>query len=292
MTDIQLYIEKAGLQTSIQDLGRGGAQQYGVPLSGAMDQASAKRANELVGNHPNTPVLEMTLLGPRIHFRGNGQMAICGAGLSPKLNGKDVPNDRTLTFKDGDRLTFGKVIYGCRAYLAIAGKWNVHTWLGSCSASPFEASLLTPDSTPAVGDHIRIESKASVPIRKLSPPHWIQRLRMPFIKVFPGPEFEQCTREDLAYFFSHRYRIAAASNRMAYSLEEAQFATKHMPEMISSGVMPGTIQLPPSGKPLILMRDAQTVGGYPRILQVAEADIDLLAQYKPGDTVAFYLERV
>ena len=145
MHKVTLHFQKAGLLTTIQDKGRFGYLASGVPIGGAMDQEAARIANQLVGNEPNTPVLEITLLGPSINIQGTTQIALAGANLSPKLNGGAIPMYETITLRQDSILSFGKVVNGCRAYLAIKGAWQIKQWLGSCllytSPSPRDATL-------------------------------------------------------------------------------------------------------------------------------------------------------
>ena len=127
---------KTGLYTSIQDEGRFGVQDQGIPISGALDKSSMRIANQLVGNLPNSPVLEMTLFGPKLKFEGQGQIAITGANMKATLNGKRVENYMTLNIKSGDLLEFHNTDLGCRTYMSIGGQWQVQNWSNSFSALP------------------------------------------------------------------------------------------------------------------------------------------------------------
>ncbi|PTB94376.1 allophanate hydrolase [Marivirga lumbricoides] len=288
MNEIVLTFKKPGLHTTVQDLGRLGYQNVGVPLGGALDRQAAKNANYLVGNPGNTPVLEITLIGPEITFNTDCEIAITGANLSPQLNDSLIENHQLISIKKNDVLSFGKPVSGCRAYLAIAGEWQVTTWLGSASASSFSPELLTPDSLIKKGSTLSIlagKSKTSRnKINKRTPHADILRVR-----VVPGPEFEGFSQLTIAHFFSAGHIITQDSNRMGYRLGTKLKGGPGNYEMISSGIIPGTIQVTNEYKPIILLADAQTTGGYPRIANVIEEDLDSLAQMKPGSELWFSL---
>jgi len=285
---ITLHFQKAGMLTTVQDEGRMGCQEFGVPIGGAMDKAAAHHANELVGNKLNDPVLEITLLGPIIHFDQPAQIAITGANLSPTLNAEPISLYETINVKAKDQLSFARVINGCRAYLAIGGVWQINQWLNSYSAVHPNKEVL-PDSIILKNSSLNIYGKNFVekivfPLEK--------RPVLPYpstIPVIHGPEFEQFTHYQIAHFFSQTYTISNDSNRMGYRLQGASLSTSNTPVMISSGIVPGTIQINNAGLPIVLMRDAQTTGGYPRIANVSEKGIDLLAQKKPGEQIRFVL---
>ena len=283
---------KAGLQTLIQDKGRIGYQAYGVPISGVMDKKSAALANELVGNDLNTPVLEMALLGPTIQIAGNCQIAITGANLSPKVNGKPIPLYETINLKDGDLLKFGGAKDGCRGYLAIRGNWQIKKWLNSYSALPYSGDQATPQSYIRKDSILKVQVRPRIP-KKIAPierrPSFPNSLT---VRVLPGPEFDSFSNYTIGYFFSKSYKLTQESNRMGYRLDTMLTDFKPTKEVISAGIMPGTIQITSAGQPVILMRDAQTVGGYYRIANVITEDLDKLAQLKPGDKVTFSLIRL
>ncbi|GAB5522159.1 MAG: biotin-dependent carboxyltransferase family protein [Roseivirga sp.] len=286
---LRLHFTKPGLQTTIQDLGRTGYQGTGIPVNGAMDKASTKAANRLAGNDEDAPVLEITLLGPGIRIEGNGQMAITGADLSPKINNEPADMYETLDVEDGDVISFGRPVTGCRAYLAVRGSWQVDPWLGSFSASAIKALELTPQSI------IQKEQVLEVEYDELISPFTIPVEERPdlsqlnIISVLPGPEFSLISNLAIGDFFSQDFKISNDSNRMGYKLEGRLTHFESALEVISSGIIPGTIQITNAGQPIILMADAQTSGGYTRLANVITEDLDKLAQMKPGDVVRFRL---
>ena len=283
---VTLTFQKAGMLTTVQDAGRRGHQAFGVPIGGVMDKAAAQTANELVGNDTNNPVLEITLLGPTIHFDQTMQIAITGANLSPTINREPIAQYQTITVKANDILSFGRIVNGCRAYIAIRGIWQIPKWLDSYSAVHPNKEVL-PDSIIQKGSILPILTSPFQQEIKLSPPSPPTSLVPIPIKVLPGPEFEQFTTFQIAHFFSQTYTIGNDSNRMGYRLQGIPLPIETQTSMISSGIIPSTIQINNAGLPIVLMRDAQTVGGYPRIANVVAADMDRLAQLKPQEQIRF-----
>lgn len=280
---------KTGLYTSIQDEGRFGVQDQGIPISGALDKSSMRIANQLVGNLPNSPVLEMTLFGPRLKFEGQGQIAITGANMKATLNGKRVENYITLNIKSGDLLEFHNTDFGCRTYMSIGGQWQVQNWSNSFSALP---SLMEEPGLPArlVDDY-----SFTVAINQMQELiSYPERNRPLFsecyvIRVVTGPEFDQFEIEVIQDFFDRIFVIHGDSNRMGYRLKDNLQDYVPSGEEISSGIVIGTVQISNAGKPIILMADAQTTGGYPRIANVISDDLEIVAQLKPGDELKFML---
>ncbi|MBX2827093.1 MAG: biotin-dependent carboxyltransferase family protein [Flavobacteriaceae bacterium] len=272
----------SGLHTSIQDLGRFGFRKYGVPVSGAMDLFSAELANRLVGNPAHEAVMEITLQGPILQFDCHARVALTGADLSPTVNNKAVSMNKDFMVKSGSILRFGAPNYGARCYLAIAGGIDSEEHLGSASF----CHGISPKSQLVKGDAIRLRSQnpldaishASV---KIEPEHFTSSL----LKVYPGPEYHLLSKEHQKRWESLSFQVDPNSNRMAYLLrtEEPLFA----PEILSAPVQPGTVQLTPSGKFVVLMRDAQTTGGYARILQLSDKAMNQLAQKHPLEEVRF-----
>lgn len=289
MSTCLFHFKKPGMHTTIQDNGRLGYLGQGIPQNGVMDKTAARAANYLVGNRPNSPVLEMTFIGPEVEIIGDCQIAITGADMSAQLNGIALPMYETISIGQGAKLSFGRLKTGCRAYLAIRGEWAIKQWLNSYSATAFDVELLTPDSIIKKGSVLKVKSEDQIDQRifpKEEQPQYSRTIR---IRVLPGPEFEDFSRTTIAYFFSRGYRLTTDSNRMGYRLDDTIIDFRPDREVISSGVIPGTIQITNAGQPIILMADAQTSGGYYRLANVISADIDILAQAKPGDEIWFSL---
>lgn len=283
---VQVTILKPGVQTTLQDHGRAAYHSFGVPAAGPMDRVAAKLANQLAGNPESNSVMEFTLIGPELEIEGTGILAITGGDFPCTLDGKPIPMNQAIPVAGLSRLKIGRVTRGCRGYLAIAGNWELRQWLDSCSTSPQFDSLLTPDSVIAKGKSFRVgngnQASAGLPAHNVSSPD-------NFIQVLAGPEYHRLGRAVIVEFLKKEFIISAQSNRMGYRLKTPLQGYHDPLEIISSGVVPGTIQLVPSGQLIILMADAQTTGGYPRIANVIWKDQHKLAQMKPGDSLRFQL---
>ncbi|MEQ9425209.1 MAG: biotin-dependent carboxyltransferase family protein [Cyclobacteriaceae bacterium] len=285
---MNLHFLKPGLQTTIQDRGRFGYEAFGVPRSGALDKIAYNQANYLVDNPEGSPVFEITLTGPQIVFDSNCQIALTGADMGASVNGIEVPICETVNLGMGSTLVFKGVAKGCRAYLAIRGQWQVRQWLGSCSKATINPEVLTPDSLVEKGNKLKIIPVKPIKPRKVERPG-IFSSGAETVGILPGPEFEQFSHKFIAQFFSTEFSISADSNRMGLRLGQPISLGKTSSEIISSGVVPGTIQITNSGQPIILLADAQTTGGYNRIANVCADDLNRLAQKKPGDLIRFKL---
>ncbi|MCI4669983.1 MAG: biotin-dependent carboxyltransferase family protein [Bacteroidia bacterium] len=276
---VNVQLIKAGLLSSIQDLGDPSLMDRAVPIGGALDKYSAIQANLLVGNAADCPLLEITLYGPILEFDGACQIAICGADISPMLNGQSIPLNQALNIHAGDRLSFGKLNNGCRAYLAIGGDWLQSPRTNGIPNPPLRKGdliQLTPSHREALD--LRLETE---PFKdKLE------------LILFPGPEFEQFSRAYLAYFFGKEWKISPQSNRMGFRLMAGSCPDPGIHEIVSSGILPGTIQVSGSGQAVLLLADAQTTGGYPRLGIVASKQMDAIGQLKPGDQIRFVFTQI
>ncbi|MEK6153691.1 biotin-dependent carboxyltransferase family protein [Flavobacteriaceae bacterium 3-367] len=277
-----LKVLKSGFFTTVQDAGRYGLRDKGVPISGAMDMISAAMANRLLENTPDAALLEITMTGPTLEFEEDTYISLGGAEMSATLNNAPVQNYKVYKVRAGDLLSYGKLERGLRAYLAIKEGFRTPMVLGS-------RSLFKP-LTP----HACLSDKSEVPFNasKGFEPK-IEELKVPPIseggalEIFKGPEYEMLTDAHLAALFSKDFTVAKENNRMAYQLEETLVG--HHMAMLTSATLPGTMQLTPAGKLIILMKDGQTTGGYPRIAQLSERSISVLAQKKFGDSLSFKL---
>jgi len=282
-----LHIDHPGLYTRLQDLGRFGYQAYGVPVGGALDRASAALANQLVGNAADEPVLEITIQGPSLTIEEELQIALTGADLSPTLNGAPMPMYESVRASGGSQLRFGRPVSGCRAYLAVRGRWQVQRWLGSVSPPPHQAERLTADSVLKKGSRVEIEHQGFLP-KRIYPEYARPGYRPPHrVQLLPGPEFEQFEQGFIAWFVSQGHRVSADSNRMGCRLDTKPEAFAWEEELISSAVLPGTVQIAHSGQAIVLLADAQTTGGYPRLGVAPAQELGRLAQVRPGEVVWF-----
>lgn len=294
---MSITVIKPGLQSSFQDLGRQGHQHLGVSVSGAMDARAHRLANMLAGNSDDQATLEITLTGPTLTFNSGTCIAICGAPLSPTLNGRAIPNNRPLVVKPGDTLAFGARNSGLRAYLAVYGGFDIPPIMGSRSTflrgnfGGLDGRALKKD------DEIKLNKPLDGrDLEELSDEIWKIKIYLPAIlglkmrneiRVVAGPHADHFTEESFQAFFSSDYRVSAQSERMGYRLEGHRLALKESTQIVSEVTSFGTIQVPPDGNPIILMADRQTTGGYVKIAHVAAVDLPLVAQTMPGESLRF-----
>lgn len=279
-----INVLKPGFYTTLQDLGRFGFQKYGVPVSGVMDYYSAKLANAIMNNDENDALLEITMTGPTLQFTCETEICISGADISPKLNNASIQLNTLVQIQDGDILSFGKPIRGVRCYMAVSGGFKTEEKMGSRSmykGITDTFSVANGDVLEIVQNPKKLGSKKFVIKSKES--HFESRE----IEVYEGPEFNQLSSYQKKLLFSQSFTVSKNNNRMAYQLEET--FSNNLKSIITSLVLPGTVQLTPSGKLIILMRDCQTTGGYPRILQLAESDINKLSQKFTREVIQFRL---
>lgn len=283
MSELLATVKTGGLFTTIQDLGRPGFRQYGVPLSGALDQPSAMVANELVGNCRDAPLLEITQIGPVLTFHQYGALAISGADMAPTLNGVPITNYQTTFFSKGDQLVFGPLKRGLRTYLSFAGELQAEVLFGSKSTHTGNQMGGYQGRALQSGDQLFLTSNPKlVRIKRVEP---VDR-NTDIIRVHAAPEFEALQRRGQQQFFDQKWVISPESNRTGIRLKGNPIAIQ-LPEMISSPTDVGIVQLPPSGQPIVLMHDSSAVGGYPRIFAVWQQDLPLLAQKVPGEAIQF-----
>jgi len=276
---------KPGFYTTVQDLGRFGFQQFGVSVSGVMDSYSAKIANALLHNNENDAVLEITMSGSTLQFNCDTCICIAGADISPKLNNKLVKLNSVLNIKEGDIISFGKLRYGYRCYLSVSGGFQAEITMNSRSMYKSITSrfVLAKNDELAISEHDNIIEKSNASI-KINTNHF----GLNDIEVLKGPEFELLTKKQQKQLLSNKFTISKDNNRMAYQLVE--ILENNIKPIITSLVLPGTVQLTPSGKLIVLMRDCQTTGGYPRVLQLKEYSIDALSQKLAGKNIHFMLK--
>ena len=271
---------ESGFFTTIQDAGRVGLRDKGVPNSGYLDVKSAQMVNSLLENEPGDALLEITMTGPTLEFQEPTFIALGGAEMPAYVNQKLLENNEVRQINAGDILTFGKLKNGLRSYLAIKGGVQSSEILGS--RSYFKP--ITEKSCIESGDEILYDHQSNFH-PKISSIKTNSHLKQQYLDVFTGPEFYILDSNSKSQLFDTPFTIAKEYNRMAYQLQEK--IKPHSISMITSANLPGTVQLTPSGKLIILMRDGQTTGGYPRVLQLKESSLSVLAQKKLGDQIFF-----
>ncbi|GGE49611.1 KipI antagonist [Pullulanibacillus camelliae] len=299
-----INIIDAGLNTTVQDLGRWGYQDKGITVGGALDHIALRLANLLVGNPENTAGLEMTLLGPTLSFTEDALIAICGGDLDARIDEKSIKTWSPLYIKKGSILRLGSAKRGCRAYLAVHGGIDVPSIMGSKSTdlrSSFGGfngrSLREKDELPIGEPHSFFSTYREQCMQNHGSFHsakwsisYSGRLAYsphPTLRVLPGKEHSMFTDSSIAHFYNEAYQITSASNRMGYRLKGAPLYYKTALNLLTEPVTTGTIQIPSDGQPIILLADRQTSGGYPRIGHVIQADLPLIGQTKPGDAIYF-----
>ena len=285
-----LMVLSPGSLTTVQDGGRTGWSDSGVPPSGAADPRSMALANLLLSNDPGEACLECTLSGPTLEFTGPAAFALAGADMEPTLNGRPVPAWRALYAEQGDILSLGTAVRGLRTCVALAGGLDLEPVLGSrstCLLAGFgglEGRALRP------GDRLDL--------RLQRPPAGLDGREIPpGDRLEPGAPIEpraiRSHEEGLfragsaGTFFSASWRVSPASDRMGLRLQGPALSHVRGAGILSGGVRTGTVQVPGDGQPLVLMPDRQATGGYARIAHVATADLHLLGQARPGDLLRF-----
>jgi antagonist of KipI len=300
---MSITIIKPGVSCSIQDLGRWGYQQFGVPIGGAMDTISATTANRICGNDDDEAVLECTLHGLEMKCNETISFALTGGGARATINGETVAYNRLIKVVAGSILKLHPDPHGCRTYIAIAGGLKIEKELGS--ASTYASSLLggykgrnleAGDELALKKNNIETDPSKDIIINEngFGISKWKAQVT-PFphlqdvveINCEKGPEWELFDVVSQEIFFNQPFTIAPQSNRMGYRLDGVTLSLKEKTELISTAVTRGIIQVTNEGHPIILMADAQTIGGYPRIARVSSKDISPLAQCRPGMRVRF-----
>lgn len=278
----KVRVIQVGLFSTIQDFGRFGFRKYGVPEGGAMDRYALKICNLLLGNSKEAAVLEITLQGPVLEFDSATAICLSGANLNPEINGAAISMNTVHTIKTGDVLSFRGRETGMRTYLGIKYGFNTkeilqsRSWLGSLDGVH---RLLKEDELPyRTTQNLPVDNYASIHVNS-------SYLRGCEIESYTGPEFGKLALAVQQQLFNNKYTLSGSSNRMAVQFEEA--LVNDLTGIQTAPVMPGTVQLTPSGGLVVLMRDCQTTGGYPRILQLSEIGIQTLAQKVPGDQIQF-----
>ncbi|MCL2897424.1 5-oxoprolinase subunit PxpC [Brenneria tiliae] len=279
-----LKIIRAGLHTSVQDTGRFGFRRLGISQSGALDIPALKLANLLVGNAENAAALEITLGKFVATFTSPCWVALTGADCHADLDGKPLWTGWRFAVKAGQTLKMHLPRHGMRSYLAFSGGVDVPEALGSRSTDlkagfgGFAGRLL------ADGDELSLGAAARLPIRETGVKQLLFGNR---VRALPGPEYQEYDENAREAFWRTPWHLSPQSNRMGYRLQGPELQRTAQREMPSHGLLPGVVQVPHSGRPIVLLADAQTTGGYPRIACVIEADLYHLAQIRLGEPVHF-----
>jgi biotin-dependent carboxylase-like uncharacterized protein len=287
-----------GLATSVQDLGRPGYYHVGIPEGGGMDRFATRIANRLVGNEPGAAILEVTFMGPELEFTAPAVVAVTGGELPPKVNGEERPTWESFAVKAGDRLSFGYLKSGARAYIAISGGIDVPVVLGSRSTymlgalGGFEGRVLKAGDEIPIGDGTGTVG-CSLPVDLRGTSSSSVELRM-----LPGIYWHRITEAAGKRFFEDTWKVAPEADRIGYRFKggtplefvarEQPFGAGSDPSNIVDACYPyGSVQVPSGTEPIVLHRDAVSGGGYMMLGVVISADMDRIAQLQPHTPAQF-----
>jgi biotin-dependent carboxylase-like uncharacterized protein len=280
-----------GILTTIQDLGRYGFSQFGVPPSGALDSFSFRAGNLLVGNLEEEACLETALMGLKLMALKEVVISITGGDLCPTLNGEPLTMWRTHLLVEGDVIHFKKVRAGCRAYLAVAGGFVVPRIMGS-SSTYLSGRFGGLEGRKLKRGDILYSLDISCSLNKLGlrfPIDWVSfPEKKVSLRVIPGPQDDHFTEEGFQTFCSSPYHVTPQCDRMGIRLEGPRIERRPDVEesIISEGLVAGAIQVPGDGNPIIILTELVT-GGYTKIATIISTDLPRVAQLKPGDQVRF-----
>ncbi|MFO0796734.1 MAG: biotin-dependent carboxyltransferase family protein [Gemmataceae bacterium] len=270
---MSLRVKRPGMLSLLVDAGRPRSRALGVPVGGAADRAALAIGNALVGNAPNAAALELTLAGPTLTAEHPTAAVVFGAPFAVSVSGTTITPGTTFQLEPGDTLTIGATSAGARGYLCVAGGFDAPLVLGSRSAlEPLKA-----DDVLACGPSRGAPRGLGFAALPDAEPH--------VLRALPGPQRDWFAADA---FFGHAYAVTPASNRMGVRLA-GEALTRRPGELVSEAVGPGAVQVANDGLPIVLGVDGQTIGGYPKVAHVIRADLDRLAQLRPGDRIRFRL---
>jgi biotin-dependent carboxylase-like uncharacterized protein len=272
-----------GIYCSIQDQGRFGHTKIGVPQAGYADAYAAKMANALLKNHEKDALIEITFGQGKFKFTSDTYICLTGADFSPKLNGKLIKMQSVYPIKKDSVLSFGKRVYGARVYLSVQGGIQTEKVYGS--RSYFEGITQQKLVKGAILPILPIQKDSSNNFSRVRVSE--KHFKTMYLPCFKGPEFSELNEEQQRKLFTP-FSISDDNNRVGYRIKES--LENNLCSILTSAVLPGTVQLTPSGKCIILMQDCQVSGGYPRILQLSEIAIARVSQKITGDKIQFVLE--
>lgn len=307
---MSIVVVKPGLMTTLQDGGRPGFAHLGIGRAGAFDAPALRIANALCGNPANACALEFTLLGPTLRFHDDAWIAVTGAPIPLRIDGAERPAWAPVFAAAGSTLEPGTMRSGCRSYFAVRGGFDVAPMLGSRSTDinarlgPFAgrplragdilqsrrtgSGSLFPGSNFQSGDDAGKSDPDPLHLPwRLDPRPWFADDAPATLRLLPGSHFDKLKETSRKLLFSETFVVQADSNRVGLRLSGPTLEFQVPVEMVSAGCVPGLLQLPPSGQPIVFGPECPVSGGYPRIGQVAAVDIPRLAQRRPGDALRF-----
>jgi antagonist of KipI len=288
-------VARAGFLTSVQDLGRTGFRQFGVSTSGALDPFALRVANLLVGNDDNAAGLEVTLGGFRLRFEDERMVAWCGGDFDVQAGSQSLSAGHVTYLRSGDELNFGRAKIGCRCWLAISGGVDAPFVLDSRSTDlranfgGFSGRVLRDGDEIPLGEFRQSQTAAREGIFPWTAPHdWASPAKPnPHLRFVRGSDWFRFQASAIQRFTNDEFSVSPDSDRMGVRLDGPELKREDNMDLISEAVAPGTIQVPPSGKPILLLGDCQTIGGYPKIAHVITLDLAIAAQLRANDHVHF-----
>jgi len=279
-----IEVQHPGIYSTVQDLGRYGYRRFGVPLSGVMDKEMAVAANEILGNPVSAAVLEFASPGPRLFFSKPAIIAVSGAPVGVRINGEKVNTGRPILIETNSLLTFERASSAVWSYLSVKGGLLSREVLGSRSFFPG----ITKSGRIAAGDILEIATLSELSAQEVA---WGNKLpeigEIEQVAAYQGPEFPLLTELQKLAILESEFEVSPQSNRMATLVHSKKIVK--VPEIITGPVQPGTVQLTPSGTMVVLMRDAQTTGGYARVLQLTDKGFIQLSRIQAGKHFRFRL---
>jgi antagonist of KipI len=285
---MSIEVLSPGLLTTVQALGREGFRHLGVGFGGALDPGAHAIANLLAGNVASAATLEIALAGPTLRFEHAARIALCGTAFDADIDGEPLPGWHRADLPAGSVLRIGGCRSGARAWLAVSGGIRVPDILGSASTDLRGGFGGVEGRALRAGDCLHVEPFGEPVERLRIAPWWIDPQALDAhpsqpIRVLPGSDL--LDPEDA--LFARAWTVAPASDRQGLRLSGTMLALRDAREYVSEPIVPGTVQLPPDGQPIVLLADAQTHGGYPRIGHVIRADRGRLAQLRAGNAIRF-----
>jgi antagonist of KipI len=291
---------RAGFLTSVQDLGRTGFREFGVSLGGALDPHALRVANLLAGNDESVAGLEITFGGLRLRFSDERIVVWCGGEFKARISSTTIAAGHPALVRAGEEFSIESPTCGCRAWLAISGGIDVPIVLGSRSGDlrsgfggvrgrPIRDGEEFPLGENSSRAKVLIERLRGERIARWKPPHdWSSTARRePALRFLSGTDRDCFVESALGLFASGNFFVSPDSDRMGIRLDGPPLERKENVDLLSEAVAPGTVQVPPSGKPILLLNDCQTIGGYPKIAHVITVDLPMAAQLCPGDRIGF-----
>ncbi len=282
---VAIEVVKPGALTTVQDLGRPGFAQLGIPRSGAADRSSLKLANRLVGNAEGAAALECTLIGPSLLFQNDALIAITGAEISARLGGEELPLNSAVSVVAGSLLELATASSGLRSYIALRGGVSAQPVMGSMSSdllsgigpAPLKAGQLLESGEPA-------GEVPAIGVAAVAGP-----AEEPLLHLIAGPRDDWFADRALELLAKSSWEVSSDSNRSGARLVGPELPRVRHDQLLSEGIAHGAVQVPASGQPIILLADHPTTGGYPVLAVVANADLDAAGQLRPGQKLRFRL---